>query len=63
LDAALNLLPYAASASSFSKFIVNSKDSKLKLAEEIKNCGIDSLKIRFNVWRMLIGVCSINGNL
>jgi hypothetical protein len=62
-DRALSLVSYMGSATSFERFVINSHVNREKLSSEIRSCGLEEYKIRFNVWRMLMGVYSINNNL
>jgi hypothetical protein len=59
----LRLIHHNASASSFIKYVINSDTNKERLFDEIKRCCIDELKIRFNLWRMLMGVCTLTNNI
>jgi hypothetical protein len=44
-------------------YVAESAMNKEKLYDDIRHCKLDEKKCRFDVWRMLMGVCSINGTL
>jgi len=60
LDKQLHHIPYFSSTASFYQFVTESNTNKNKLYQDIKECKLDEHGCRFNIWRMLMGVLSIN---
>lgn len=54
------LIFHASSATTFQKFILDSSQNRNELFDVIRSCKLDEYKIRFNIWRMTMGVIGLD---
>lgn len=53
-------VPFSTSLLDFDKYLVHSEDNKAELYSQIKDCQVDKLKIRCDIWRLCLGVINID---
>ena len=53
-------IEFSASLLDFDEYIVHSEKNKTEFYSLIKDCQIDSLKIRCDVWRLCLGIIDID---
>lgn len=53
-------IPFLSSLLEFDEYIVHSEENKAKLYSLIKECQLDTIKIRCDAWRICFGILEVN---
>ena len=62
-DSVIKFVNRVDSGTLFVQYVVCSVENRMGLIEEIKKCNVDGIRVRFNVWSMVLGVYSIDSGI